>query len=299
MGAAAIGPAVSTAGGLLGAGKAGQQQQQSNASANALMNSESGLINSLGTNFTQNVLPQISQLVTQGLAGQGPLGALFGGGTTASSMLPDFQNLSTANSGLAGANSSLAGANAGLSSQVAGLSTDLTNANLFPSAGTSAMKTLLSQIGTVANPGSVISNTAEQINEQGFNQNLAAKQAGISGLSTAGGLNTSAGGLNTSAGGLNTSAGGLLSGGLGALSTGGSLTGSGLTSLEQLFGLQSPTSALQAGTGLSSQYLGQASQAGSGIGALTSGKGGGGGSAPPLYGGTAGQPASYWGAGGG
>lgn len=62
--------------------------------------------------------------------------------------------------------------------QVAGIGQGLTNANVFPSAGTSAMNTLLSRVGSIANPGAVIQNTSAQIGQEGIAGQIGAKQAG-------------------------------------------------------------------------------------------------------------------------
>jgi hypothetical protein len=78
-------------------------------------------------------------------------------------------------------NANLGAASGELNSLLSGPIASMLNgtSNVFPSAGTSAMETLLSRVGTVANPGAAISDTSNQIAETGMAGQLATKQAGL------------------------------------------------------------------------------------------------------------------------
>lgn len=181
-----MGEVASGIGGLIGGGKdAAQGNQQASLGSN-LANQEGSLLSGLGSNFMSTIAPMLLTLAGSGIAGQGPIGALSGLGTQAQT-----------------------------------LSGNLANANVFPSAGTSAMKTLISQIGGgVANPGSVIENTSGQVAQAGMAGQIGGEQAAIQGLGTAGNLES--GGISSIIAAL-TGAGGPLSS---AISTGGNLSSS-------------------------------------------------------------------------
>lgn len=222
---------------LLGGAKGGAQQSQQNASANKLMDTESGAITDLLKNFNTNVLPTIQSLIGGG-AGGGPIGTLMQKTGDAAGKLD-------------------------------AIGTGLENANVFPSAGTSAMNTLLSRIGTIANPGAVVADTSRQIGQAGLEGQIDAKKAGASIIGAGG--NLAASGLQSGIGDIMS----LLNSQISPLSSNLSQLGNlGQTKLAQAGGMGSPWGdAITGATGALGNLPGKAggSAGGGGFGDLSLG----------------------------
>jgi len=260
--------------GLFGAGTAAAQQSQDTAQFNKLSDTLSNADTQLLGNY-QSLFPDLQSLVSGGMNGTGLLGGLQGLGSQLASLFPQFSALSGQQSGLAGQQSGLAG-------QIGGLASSLANANLFPSAGMSAMKTMLAQDGSVANPGAQMQQLASTLGQEGMAGDLSAKQAAMGGLSSAiSGLGSSAstlgqagstlgqgGSMLTGAGSLNQSS---ISDILNAIQGSGSLVGSGLSSLGNLAGSYMNQANL-AGQGVQAglqSAMGSLGGSGSGLGGLS------------------------------
>jgi len=115
------------------------------------------------------------------------IGGLFGAGSSANQYNQDMGQANTITGLETGGYQSMMNDINGILNGTGpngGLLGSLENANLFPSAGTSAMKTMMSRVGSIANPGAVVENTASQIGQEGMAGQIQGKQAAMGDISS-------------------------------------------------------------------------------------------------------------------